>query len=305
MSGFVDIQINGAFGVDFNGDDLNLESVQFACAELEQAGTRWIYPTLITAPWETMLRRIRRWVELLRLSPILQQMVAGLHIEGPFLSDKPGFVGAHPADCTLDAEPDLARELLDAGQGWIKIVTLSPERDLACNTIRFLNEAQVRVFAGHTDASLDQLQAAIDHGLIGFTHLGNGTPLLLHRHDNILQRVLYLKEHLWITLIADGHHLPWFVLENLLDVLPPSRSVIVSDAIMVAGQGPGQFRWGTREIDVLEDGACWDRSRSHFVGSATLLHQMAAHLSSQLGYSASRIAQLCQQNATSFLGLNL
>ena len=85
------------------------------------------------------------------------------------------------------------KRLLDAAGGLTKVVTLAPERDPGFRVTRMLARKNVIVSAGHSDASVDQLQAAIDAGLAMFTHLGNGCPMQMHRHDNIIQRVLSLS----------------------------------------------------------------------------------------------------------------
>ena len=93
---------------------------------------------------------------------------------------------------------------------------------LNCRVIRMLADRGIRVAAGHCDPSGDQLRAAIDAGLSMFTHLGNGCPLMMHRHDNIIQRVLSLSDRLWIGFISDGVHVPLPALRNYFDWLASS-----------------------------------------------------------------------------------
>ncbi len=99
------------------------------------------------------------------------------------------------------------------------------------------------IAAGHTDASVAQLQRAIDAGLQLFTHIGNACPQICHRHDNILQRAMSLAPQLKITFIADGWHLPSFVVQNLLRCAPLENLAVVSDAIAAAGLVPASFNW--------------------------------------------------------------
>ena len=100
------------------------------------------------------------------------------------------------------------KRLLDQAGGLARLVTLAPERDPDMKVIRHLVRQNVLVSAGHCNPSLDELRAAIDVGLSMFTHLGNGCPPLLERNDNIIQRVLSLRERLTICFIADGVHIP-------------------------------------------------------------------------------------------------
>ena len=93
--------------------------------------------------------------------------------------------------------------------------------------------------AGHCDPSLDQLKGAIDHGLTMVTHFGNGCPVDLPRHDNVLQRFLHFREQLWFCFIPDGAHVDFFALGNYLDFVGLDRSIMVTDAITASKLGPG------------------------------------------------------------------
>jgi N-acetylglucosamine-6-phosphate deacetylase len=136
------------------------------------------------------------------------------------------------------------KRLLDAAGGLAKIVTLAPEHDAGLRVTRMLAGAGIRVSAGHTDAPLDLLRAAIDAGLSMFTHLGNGCPMHLHRHDNIVQRALSLSDQLWLMFIADGAHVAFPALGNYLRAAGLEKTIIVTDAVAPAGRGPGRFQLG-------------------------------------------------------------
>ena len=111
-------------------------------------------------------------------------------------------------------------------------------------------------------------------GLSCFTHLGNGCPHLLPRHDNILHRVLACEELPFVTLIADGVHLPPFLLGAMLRWLGPDRAIVVSDATAAAGMGMGTFQLGGQPVVVGEDGAAWSADRTHLVGSTATLSDL-------------------------------
>ena len=174
----------------------------------------------------------------------MRDVIWGIHIEGPFINETPGYVGAHPPRAVRPADVDAMKRLLDAAGGLTRLVTLAPERDSGMKLVRHLADEKILVSAGHCDPSLDQLRAAIDAGLSMFTHLGNGCPLLLDRHDNIIQRVLSLRERLTICFIADGVHIPPMALGNYLRLVGIERSVVVTDAICAARLGPGRYTPG-------------------------------------------------------------
>ncbi len=112
------------------------------------------------------------------------------------------------------------------------------------------------------------MRASIDAGLSLFTHLGNGCPAQLPRHDNIIQRVLSQAEHLYIGFIADGVHVPFFALKNYLECCGIDRAFVVTDAIRGAGQGPGEYSIGDQRVVVDENLATWSADRTHLMGSA-------------------------------------
>ncbi len=296
MDGYVDLQVNGYGGVDFNADDLSAESLHAACLRMQADGVAGLLATVITDELERMTARLARLATLRSSDPLVQQMIWGLHIEGPFISDLPGYVGAHPAQATLPASRAAMQRLLDAGDGLTKIVTLAPERDAQLMVTKRLVEQGICVAAGHCNPSLQQLDAAIDAGLTLFTHLGNGCPLELSRHDNIVQRVLSRADRLWISFIADGVHVPWHALRNYLKTATPERCFIVSDAISAAGLGAGTYQLGGQEVVVDAQGATWSADRSHLVGSSTTMRQIEHNLRQFLGLSERDIKQLICDN---------
>lgn len=278
-TGFFDIQVNGYAGVDFNQDDLGAEALHRACEQLRADGVGGILATIITDQPEKMIGRLERLVALRSEDPLAKSVIEGIHIEGPFLSDEPGFRGAHPADALCDATVALTERLLEAAGGLTRLFTLAPERDRRGEVIRRLAAAKVVVSAGHTNASLDQLKAAIDAGLSMFTHLGNGCPSVLPRHDNIVQRALFLRRDLWLCFIADGVHIAFPALRNYLDLaMPGGRCLVTTDAMAAAGLGAGRYRIGRWEVDVGPDLAARSPDGSHLLGSALSMTQAAANL---------------------------
>ncbi|MGC4006855.1 MAG: amidohydrolase family protein [Pirellulales bacterium] len=184
----LDLQVNGYGGIDFNQDDLHADDLRTAIAALTRDGVGGILATIITEDLAVMCRRIARLVALREQDEAARRMIVGLHIEGPFINPADGFRGAHPRDAVRPADVAAMTRLLDAAGGMVRYVTLAPECDARFAVTRMLANQGIAVAAGHTDASLDQLHGAIDVGLRLFTHLGNGCPGNLPRHDNIVQR---------------------------------------------------------------------------------------------------------------------
>ncbi len=280
MSNFIDLQVNGYGGCDFNQDDLSPDALHRACEMLRQHNVESILATIITEDLDRMCGRLANLVRLRERDPLARQLIAGFHIEGPFLSDAKGFSGAHPPDAIRPADVDAMQRLLDAGGGLTRMVTLAPECDAGFKVISMLAKQGVCISAGHCDPTIDQLRGAIDAGLSMFTHLGNGCPMQLHRHDNIIQRALSLADKLLIGFIADGTHVPFFALKNYLKIAGVENCYVVTDAIAPAGLGPGRYTLGRWELLIEEDMVARAPDRSHFVGGR---HHHAADVGNLMG----------------------
>ncbi|MDX1933483.1 MAG: hypothetical protein SFU56_12810 [Capsulimonadales bacterium] len=303
MDGYFDLQVNGYAGIDFNHDDLTADDLRRVCRRLADEGVAGILATVITEEIEVMGRRLRRLVELCATDAEIAAVIAGLHIEGPFLNPTPGYRGAHPVDAIRPAEIDVMARLVEAGGGWVRLVTLAPEQDAGFAVTRWLSDRGIAVAAGHCDPSLDVLDGAIDAGLTLFTHLGNGCPMTMHRHDNVIQRVLSRSDRLFVTFIGDGVHVPFFALRNYLNVVGPERAIIVTDAMAAAGLGPGRYQLGRWAVDVGEDGAAWAPDRSHLVGAAITMPRCVENLRTRLGLSESVVRRLTAENPGTVVGL--
>lgn len=302
---FFDLQVNGYAGVDFNADLLSAEQLLHVCSQLQTDGVARILATIITDELDIMVRRIKNLVRVRKEVPLAQQLIQGIHIEGPFISSVPGYVGTHPAHAVRPADIDAMKHLWDAGEGLVHLVTLAPECDANSSLTRWLVDQGITVSAGHCNPSLEELRRACDNGLTMFTHLGNGCPLHMHRHDNIVQRVLSLSEWLWICFIADGVHVPMFALKNYIKLVGVERLVIVSDAMAAAGLGPGEYSLGSNQVVVDENLATWSADRSHLMGSALTMSQAFANLHAQLGMTEAEARRATGDNPRAAIGANL
>jgi N-acetylglucosamine-6-phosphate deacetylase len=300
-NGYVDLQVNGYAEVDFNADRLEVEQVAAVCRRLREDRVAGILATVITADVDAMCRRMANIARLRSADSSIAEMIWGIHMEGPFLNEQAGYIGAHPAGFARPADIDTTKRLLDAADGLIRIVTLAPERDTGGHVTRLLTGAGVRVSGGHCNPTLEELRASIDAGLMAFTHLGNGCPSLLPRHDNIIQRVLSLSDRLYISFIADGVHVPFMALKNYLKSCGYDRAFIVTDAIRGAGLGPGEYSIGDRPVVVDENLATWSADRSHLVGSAGTMPRSAENLHKSLELTEQQIQQLMVDNPRSVL----
>jgi N-acetylglucosamine-6-phosphate deacetylase len=195
--------------------------------------------------------------------------------------------------------------LLDAAGGLTRLVTLAPERDAGLAVTRHLAAQKITVAAGHCDPSLDELRAAIDAGLTVFTHLGNGCPMQMHRHDNIIQRALSLHERLWLCFIADGAHVAFPALGNYLRAAGLDRCVVVTDAIAPASLGPGRYTLGRWDLVIGPDLVARAPDGSHLIGAVVTMEQSVANLVERVGLSREDARRLTVTNPRRALGQTL
>jgi len=300
---YFDLQVNGYAGIDFNNPKLTIDELHQACNKLKQDNVKGILATIITADISVMNTAIKNIVNFRERDPLIKEIIFGIHIEGPFISKESGFRGAHPLQYISSVNISKMDSLLNSGNGLVKIVTLAPEIDKKNTLIKMLQKNNVAISAGHCNPSLTQLNSAIDSGLSMFTHLGNGVPQQLHRHDNIIQKVLSLKDKLWVCFIADGIHIPFYVLKNYIELVGTKKCIIVSDAMAAASAQPGTYKLGNLSLEVGTDGIVKERGKNNFAGSSVTMKKSYENIITSLSLSKTDALHLTNTNAQTFLGL--
>lgn len=237
---FWDLQFNGRWGVSFSDPRLSVDKVGEIIRAQAALGTARACPTLITAPIECMLHGLRTIARACDESPDLNTRVVGIHLEGPYISSREGYRGAHPLEATHDPNWAEFQEMQRASGHRIALVTLAPERPGALDFIRRVSREGVRVAIGHTAADGETIRQAVDAGARLSTHLGNGIAVDLPRHPNPIWWQA-AEDRLWASFIADGHHLDPATLKVMLRAKTPARSILVSDASPLAGLPPGRY----------------------------------------------------------------
>ncbi|MCS7160603.1 MAG: amidohydrolase family protein [Gemmatales bacterium] len=271
--GFCDIQVNGALGHNFTSSGLTVEAVRAVSNECLRHGTTRFCPTVITSDTQTLRQALRVLAQAVAEDPLLQEMIPGIHLEGPYISPEPGPRGAHPAEQVRPPNREEFRQLQESAQGLIRVVTLAPNWPEAPDFIAWLSNQGVLVALGHHNARPEQISAAVRAGARLCTHLGNGCDLFLPRHPNYLWEQL-AQDALWASLICDGHHLPASVIKCFLRCKTPHRCVLISDASPLAGLSPGRYcLWG-KTVTLHRDGRTEvvdERGQSLLAGAAAFL----------------------------------
>ena len=263
----VDLQVNGYAGVDFQRDGLSGDDLLKAARGLRQDGCpRWLL-TLVTDEWGALTARLRHLRAVRAQSAELRQAIAGWHVEGPFLSDQPGFHGAHNPAVMLDPTPEHVRTLREITGNDPLLLTFAPERVGALEAIQCAVPLGIKISLGHTNATVDVLRAAVRAGATGFTHLGNALPQQLDRHDNLLWRV-FDTPGLVAGLIPDTIHVSPPLFRLIHKLLPPEAIYYTTDAMSAAGAPPGRYTIGRLELEVGADQIVRVPGKTNFAGSA-------------------------------------
>jgi N-acetylglucosamine-6-phosphate deacetylase len=297
------LQVNGFGGVDFQRDDLSLADLERAVHALRLAGCGRFLFTLITAEWPRLVARLRRAAALRAASEDLRAAIAGWHIEGPFLSSRPGFHGAHDPALMLDPAPEKIRELRALTGNDPLLLTIAPERPGALEAVSLAVSLGLKVSLGHTDASADVIRAAARAGAGGFTHLGNGCARELDRRDNILWRVLD-NSGLAVSLIADGLHVSPALFRLVHRLLPAGSVAYVTDAMAAAGAAPGRYSLGALEMEVGPDGIVRQPGGTNFAGSSLRPIEGIARAAAMLGVSWREVWPRMSELPARFMGLS-
>lgn len=276
--GLVDLQLNGYAGIDVNTSPLQPELIGSLTRKLWSEGVTAWYPTIITNSDEAIAQSVRAIAEACRTDTAAAEGVAGIHLEGPFISPQDGPRGAHDIAYVKPPNWDLFQRWQEAAEGRIRLVTISPEWPNAASFIASCTKEGVTVSIGHTAASPEQIQAAVSAGARMSTHFGNGAHLQLPRHPNYLWAQL-AEDHLWTSVIADGFHLPDSVLKVVLRV-KGKQALLVSDAVFLSGMPAGRYETHIGgEVELTPEGRLeLARQPELLAGSAQMLLWGVSHL---------------------------
>lgn len=293
--GFVDIQVNGFAGVDYNRPDTPLEDIGRSLDALFATGVSRFYPTVITGPPKAMLAAVRN-LSRARATLPNGEAIEGLHIEGPHICPEEGPRGAHPRDCVRPPDFDEFRRWQEAAGGRVRIVTLSPEWPTAPSYIERITAAGVVAAIGHTMSTAAQIADAVSAGATLSTHLGNGSHAMLRRHPNYIWDQL-ADDRLMADFIVDGIHVDASFLKVALRAKTVGRSVLVTDASSPAGATPGRYRLGGQDVDYTPDGRVVLAGTDRLAGSALSMNRGVDNLMRLAGLSLADAVKLATTNA--------
>lgn len=292
VPGFIDLQINGAFGHDFTADPASIWAV---AAQLPRYGITSFLPTIVTSPLETVAAA----QETISRGPNYGPAGAiplGVHIEGPFLN--PEKKGAHnPAYLRLP-DPEVIRQWSSA-RG-VRLVTLAPELPGALDLVAVLVKQDVVVSAGHSTATCREAEAGFDAGIRYGTHLFNAMPPLHHREPGLAGALLTDGRPV-SGLITDGIHTHPSMIRLAWRALGSGSITLVTDAMAALGMAPGRHLLG--DLEVVVDGQSARLLDGTLAGSITSLDAALRNLIAFTGCSLAQALPAVTTTPAKVLGL--
>jgi N-acetylglucosamine-6-phosphate deacetylase len=302
--GWFDLQINGFAGIDPNAPGLTGEALARMTARLLYEGVSGYLVTLITNTHEQLLAAAAAVADARSSDPQLLHAVAGVHLEGPFISPIDGARGAHPLAGVRDADLGFFDEIAAAAAGAVRLVTLAPEVPGAIGLIEALVARGIVVAIGHTLADGDTIRRAVDAGARLSTHLGNGAPATLPRHPNLIWEQL-AEDRLWASVIFDSHHLPTSVMRVLARVKGADRLILTSDAVALARMAPGVYEAAVGgQVELSASGRLTLAGTPYLAGSASSLLDGVNVAVQRVGMPLEAALRCASRNPRALLGID-
>lgn len=298
----LDIQVNGAFGIDLQSGDAGPDALRELGAALARHGVSQWVPTIITGPPDRLLRACRAFGEAIEGDAALRACAPGLHIEGPYISPEDGPRGAHAREHVRPPDAAEFDRLYEAARGRILYVTVAPEMPGAAAFIAHCTARGVAVALGHHLGGAEDIARAVDAGARLSTHLGNGIASILPRHHNPIWPQL-AEDRLYASLIADLHHLPAPVLKAFVRAKGADRVILVSDAAPPAGLAPGRYDLAGIPVDLHSDGLISLAGTDLLAGSGMMLLQGVVNAARATDLSMTEAFRAARENPARLLGL--
>ncbi len=301
--GYVDLQINGNYGVDFSDPELTGEMFLMAAEHIFASGTELFLPTIVTSSKEVYLRNLAVIRGVCESHGFLKQ-VPGVHLEGPFISREPGAVGAHIPEYVIEPDCAFFDEIMDKSGNYVKLLTVAAEVPGIDTLIRHAADKGVAVSCGHQLAGAEDLENAAKAGAKLLTHLGNGCPNQINRHHNMIWAGM-ANDDLTAMIITDGHHLPADLIKCIVRVKGAERIIVTSDAAPIAGFPPGRYNcWGNDAV-LEPDGLFHNPEKGCLVGSSASMKDCVNYLRSLNLLSEEELKMVSRTNQLKMIGCEL
>lgn len=290
LPGFVDLQVNGAFGVDVASESTRLPELSEA---LLSTGVTSYLPTVISSP-EGLYEEALPEIDVAASSSSGAE-VLGVHLEGPFINLQKK--GAHAAAYIARPDAELLARLLDLGP--VRMITLAPELEGAQKLISLAAHRGVVVSAGHSDIAFEAAYGALDGQVSGVTHLFNAMSAMHHREPG-LPGAAFAHPRAVCGLIADGLHVHPEMVGLAFRMLGPDRVCLVTDAIAATGMEVGEYRLATRTVYV--DGGVPRLGSGAIAGSVLTMREAFKNILAFTGCTVPEAARMTSTSPARLIG---
>jgi N-acetylglucosamine-6-phosphate deacetylase len=302
VPGFVDVHIHGAGGHDVM--EGTREALEIITATVAAHGTTSLVATTVTASEKETCDSVAGIAHfILNTSQYptreLSAEILGIHFEGPFIS--PARRGVHPAKWIVPPSPEMLAHFLGEARGTAQILTLAPELPGALELISAARQAGLVVSLGHTDATYEQAQTAIEAGASHAAHVFNAMRPFSHRGTGVIGAVL-TSPKVSAELIADGVHVDDAAMRMLVDLKTPERVILVSDGMSATGMPDGKYQLGMFEVKV--SGGIARNAEGKLAGSTLTLDRALRNMVA-LGVPLSSALRMVTANPARQIGLGL
>lgn len=298
IPGMIDVHVHGGHGIGFGKLDTLGEDLEAYSKWVVETGVTGFFLSVASSSGDSLVEVIKGYVKLLEKGAAGAEAL-GLHLEGPFLSkEKKGAF-----DPAWLREPDFAEAeaFLDAGQGWIRQMTLAPELPGADEIASMYRRAGVVVALGHTNAEFERAQSALRQDFTHITHTYNAQRGFHHREPGVFGAVL-TSDEVTAELIADTIHVHPGAMKTLVRCLGTDRVVLITDAIIGAGLPDGEYESVEFTVTIrdgrvtLEDGT--------LAGSAALLNHCVRNVHEVVGVPLDQAVKMASLNPARAMGFS-
>ena len=305
VPGFIDVHTHGAYGCD--ASDADPDGLRRWAGRITTEGVTAFLPTLVTQPLPAMCNAASHIARMMReRSDSGCAGILGVHLEGPFLCAE--YCGAQPSMAILPPSVECFRQLQEAAEGNVRLITLCPEKDPDFALTRYCAERGVRVSLGHSGADFETAVNALLNGAVSFTHVFNGMSPLHHREPGMAGAAL-CAEDAFGEIIADGHHVNPAVLALFYRIKGRDKAIMITDSLRlkgcaadgVSGASDGRYTLGGQEIELRGD-LIYLKGTDTIAGS-TLRMNEGLRIAVNAGVSFEAALNSCTKNPAQMLGL--
>jgi len=291
VPGFIDLHTHGLRGFSaLTGDS---QAIARMAEHFSAVGVTAFYPTVAGESLEQIVQNFQA-VKEAKGKEIKGARILGIHAEGPYLNPTSPARGANPESWLRKPGREEVRDLIQAAEGNLSLMTLAPELPGAQGVIEELLAAGVTVAVGHSDATYEEAIRAFDWGVTHAIHTFNGMRRFHHREPGVVGAVL-TDRRAWAEVIADGVHLHPATVRLTWLCKGPDRLGVVTDSTEMAGSPPGVYTFAGREV-VIEEEKAYLRQEGTLAGSVSTFGQMFNNLVDKWGFSLEEAVALCSTN---------